>query len=79
MALARVRVWYVEDVAAIVRESADSTHCAVDVSGAMPRPEEFSGSISNAHSGSHFNGGFNRFWAEAVVKWLEEANLLAGR
>ena len=69
--------WYVEDVSGIVRASADSTGCPVAITGAIPRPQDFAGSVKNTHSGGHFNPEFNRFWAQTIVQWLEDQNLLA--
>ncbi len=77
MFIATTPDWYIRDVTDIVRASADSTHCAVAITGAIPQPKEFAGSITNTHSGGHFNGDFNRFWAETLVDWLSENHLLA--
>jgi hypothetical protein len=69
--------WYVEQVSDLVDESARFTQCRTIVTEAIPRPGEFDGPTDNAHSGKHFNGEFNEFWAAAIAKRLEEMNLLS--
>jgi hypothetical protein len=65
--------WYVREVTEIIRESAEFMKCPAVVVGRVPRPGEFDGQISNEHSGKHFTGEFNRFWAQemsAVLRTL---------
>jgi hypothetical protein len=65
--------WYVQPVTDIIRRSADFTHCRVVVTEAMPHPGEFDGPTDNPHSGKHFNGEFNRYWAEKMTNVLNDA------
>ena len=44
----------------------------VVIVGAYPGTEGFTGEIYNAHSGGHYTRGFNRYWAEAVARILQE-------
>ncbi|MCI0450937.1 MAG: SGNH/GDSL hydrolase family protein [Candidatus Latescibacteria bacterium] len=69
--------WYVEQVSDLARQSAAFAGCRAIVTEAIPNPGDFTGPIDNPHSGRHFNGDFNRFWATAVVKRLDAMNLLA--
>jgi hypothetical protein len=69
--------WYMVQVTDLIRRSADFTRCRVVVTEAIPRPGQFDGPTDNPHSGKHFNGEFNNFWAAAVAKRLDETNLLS--
>lgn len=62
--------WYLRQVTDIIRRSADFTHCQTVVTEAIPRPGEFDGPTDNPHSGKHFNGEFNRYWAEKIARFL---------
>ena len=63
--------WYAQEVGEIARRSARETQCVATIAGRIPRPGEFGGSITNAHTGGHFTPQFNRFWAERVADFLE--------
>jgi len=38
---------------------------------------DFAAPTDNPHSGKHFNGEFNEFWAAAITKRLDESNLIS--
>jgi len=59
--------WYVQEVAELARDSAQLKKCRAVIAGHVPRQTEYTGSITNQHSGGHFTPEFNRFWAERVV------------
>jgi lysophospholipase L1-like esterase len=64
--------WYVQEVTELALESAKFREVEVVVTGPLPEPGEFDGSITTGHSGGHFNAEFNRLWAEKVAAILND-------
>jgi len=64
--------WYVQEVTKLALDSAKLEQCRAVATGRVPRPEAYGGAITNDHSGGHFNGEYNRFWAKAVADVLRD-------
>jgi hypothetical protein len=64
--------WYMQELLTLVRDSAEFRKCPAVFAGRIPETDEYSGPIMNTHSGGHFNGEYNRLWAERVAGFLRE-------
>jgi hypothetical protein len=62
---------YIQEVTSLIEESSQGKSKVI-IFGRVPDEGSYSGAIENKHSGGHYNRDFNRFWAEAMMNYLEK-------